>query len=170
MHTYSNIPPGCWNNLRSLAKMQNLSKYYCHVMETSHCTWKVGYTAVWAGKTESHGIMNGKVQSQKPEEVTHLGKNCVVWWSPDSRGGGHRCWEGLKQIGWKIENPNWRPFHDSCPWDIYCTGCLTNEPSISLCLSRQTEVLCKHLFSETLKNRNTPMPVDQYWGERTVEP
>lgn len=94
-------------------------------------------------------------------EARNPGKFCtwarIVWLQPWFKGWWTPAVEGLKQTGWKIENPNWRRFYDSSPWDVHCTETLSNEPSISLCLSRPTEVLCKHLFSETLKDRNTPM-------------
>lgn len=59
-------------------------KQCCHKVETFQCMLMVGCAEHWAGMAESQGIMNGKVQSQQPEEATPLHKNCVVWWSPDS--------------------------------------------------------------------------------------
>lgn len=60
------------------------SNHCCHKVETFQCMLMMGCAEDWAGVAESHGIMNVKVQSQQPEEVTPLHKNCVVWWSPDS--------------------------------------------------------------------------------------
>lgn len=65
----------------------------------------------------------------------------IVWLQPWFKGWWAPVVEGLKQTGWKIENPNWRRFYHSGPWDVHCTETLSNEPSISLLVKAHWSVL-----------------------------